>query len=268
MQHHVLIVEDDQEQCQLLCRMLGRRHIQTSCAESLEEGLACARRQDYSCIVVDLGLPDSEHMETAERLNEFGDVPIVVITGNDDRDLIRVVRQQGAQYCLKGNDTPMIMEKVLMAIERRTPDHDIEEHIIDEQREIGRASMLKKAPWFAQWIPLLGFMLAFTGATMTGGAFLYRSISEQAVKSQQNEMHFIALDKSTVQLQNSMERVAVVQTELQMKAQTSSDDRAAIHREVGALMNQQRELKEDVVRRLERIEDGQQKLLTEMSKRP
>lgn len=268
MSKKVLIIEDDHNQCEALGKLLARRNLEISCAESFAEGLACFHAQDFACVILDPGLPDSDASQSVSRLPEFDGTPVVVLTGNDDRDLIRECRKHGAGYALKSADTPLLMEKVLMAIERHSPSREIEDHIIDEQRHSLRSEKLNKVPWFLQWVPLMSLTVMIALALMGGGASLYRSISNQASEASQNASRYTAVERSITQIQTSFERLSTTQAELIMKAQTSTDDRAGLHREITAVVQQQTELKNDVVRRLERIEDGQQALLKEFVKRP
>lgn len=267
----VLIVEDDRFQCESLIRMFDRRRprIEAECAPELGEALACVHAKSYACVVLDLGLPDSDSMETARRIPEFGDIPVVALTGSDDRELIREVRRHGAGYCLKGGGEQTaehaIMEKVLLAIERHRPSREVEDALITTVRE-GQAEKAK--PWYLQMAPLISAFVAFSGMTATGGMFLYRSIAEKVQQAEITAAKFKALDEFVARSQMTLERITENQRDLQMKAQTSMEDRAGLHRDLGALQQQLKEAKEDQTRRLERIEDNQLKLLQLFQSKP
>lgn len=262
----VLIVEDDKAQSETIKALLRRRGIETQDAETLEEGLACARAVRFHCVILDLGLPGSESLDTARRIPDFRS-PVVVLTGSDDREIVHEVTKHGAGYVLKGSAATMLMEKVLVRIERAEPSREIREHLVEtfhEARQQAPVAEPHRPPWFLQWVPLLSFTVALLGASGTGGMFLYRSISEEAARAKTIEHRLEASEASMREFRTTMESMARVQAELGIKAQTSTDDRANLHREMGSLAQQQRELKDDVVRRLERIEDAQLSILKEL----
>lgn len=214
-------------------------------------------------------------MVTATRIPEFTrmGIPVVALTGSDDADLIREVLGHKAGYCLKGEGNtekalPMVLDKVLQQIERHNPSREIEQKIIRAQREAHEPPAEKPKPWYLQFAPLVSAFVAFTGMTMTGGMFLYRGIAEKAQQAEVTATKFKALDEFVVRSQATLERLAENQRDLQMKTQSSMEDRAGLHREMGALKQAQKEAKEDMTRRLERIEDNQLKLLQFLQSKP
>lgn len=74
------------------------------------------------CILLDLGLPDSEGLEGLRRtLRIAGRVPVIVLTGRVDRDLGEAAVAEGAQdYLIKGTVTgEELVRAIRYAVERR-----------------------------------------------------------------------------------------------------------------------------------------------------
>jgi signal transduction histidine kinase len=73
-------------------------------AKNLAEGIAAASRQKPSVILLDLSLPDSAGLDTVRAMRAAqSDVPIVVLTGNEDTSLALAAMEAGAQdYLVKG----------------------------------------------------------------------------------------------------------------------------------------------------------------------
>ena len=89
--------------------------------ESLAEAQQQIVASRYDVILLDLWLPDCEGLETCRRLVAMIDeIPIVVMTGTDDRTLAAAAMRSGAQdYLVKGAFPGSAIARVLQyAIDR------------------------------------------------------------------------------------------------------------------------------------------------------
>jgi DNA-binding response OmpR family regulator len=119
----VLIVEDSPTDAHFIRRMLeksSQRHFEVSSAVTLkeaEERLLCGP-QDV--IVLDLGLPDSQKKETLLWMLKQ-DLPIVVMTADDERATVGEAFRHGAQdYLVKGDVSEReVVRCVMYAVERK-----------------------------------------------------------------------------------------------------------------------------------------------------
>ncbi len=90
--------------------------------ETLAEAKECLGKGDFHTVVLDLGLPDSQGIETfMEVQNSTPHVPIVVLSGLDDETLAIEAVKLGAQdYLCKDQWNPHLISRSLAyAIERR-----------------------------------------------------------------------------------------------------------------------------------------------------
>jgi len=119
----ILIVEDDPGDA-----LLAREYIQeeslgaytTTWARTLQDALD-ALRGTTSCMLLDLGLPDSQGHDALEALAAAApNVPIVVLTGRADRSAgMRAVAAGAQDYLVKGEVTPTaLLRAVRYAVER------------------------------------------------------------------------------------------------------------------------------------------------------
>lgn len=148
----VLLVEDNLADAQLLQRGFARLPAsgwQITPVETLEEAIAaCQDPPDtgsdepaYQLVLLDLGLPDSQGLETLRQFRAaVPDLCIVVLTGLDDEDLALQSVTEGAQdYLVKDQVTvPRLSHTIRLAIERQqilTQQRQSEERV----RQIGRA---------------------------------------------------------------------------------------------------------------------------------
>ena len=89
-------------------------------ATSLAAGLDCLADQKYDIILLDLGLPDSQGLDTLRNLGTT-ETPIVVLTGLDDEATAFATVHEGAQdYLIKGKlDGAGLWRTIRYAIERK-----------------------------------------------------------------------------------------------------------------------------------------------------
>lgn len=103
---NILIIEDEPVSLQLLSSQLRREpcfHVDT--AVTLKAAREIIEETPPDVILSDLNLPDSEGLDTLRALLQQCELPIVVLTSNDDAEIINEALRQGAQdYIVKGQD--------------------------------------------------------------------------------------------------------------------------------------------------------------------
>ena len=96
--------------------------MKVNCVSRLADGLASLSRETPSLVLLDLNLPDSHGADTFRRLMEHSpDVPVVVLSGQDDEALAMKAVHQGVQdYLVKGNISSKNLERAMRyAVERQ-----------------------------------------------------------------------------------------------------------------------------------------------------
>lgn len=136
-----LLVEDNATDVLLLREAfadLSDFAIAISQVERLVEAVACLEDQTFDIVLLDLGLPDSQGMETFVRLHQHApDIPIVVLTALADEAVGVKAMQEGAQdYLVKQQvGAPLLGRAVRYAIERYHLREQLEQSRQREQRE-------------------------------------------------------------------------------------------------------------------------------------
>jgi CheY-like chemotaxis protein len=122
----VLVVEDEPTDALMVRRSLLRspdgERFEVRHATTLAEGLDHLRRDPADVLLLDLGLPDSDGLDTVRRVRDRApDLPLVVLTGSDDPHLAARTRAAGADgHLVKGELGARLLRRVLLqAIESR-----------------------------------------------------------------------------------------------------------------------------------------------------
>lgn len=103
----VLLIEDNPGDADLVRLRLveGKNPVQVNCVERLSEGLARLNTERPSVVLLDLNLPDSQGADTYRKvLEQAPDLPVVILSGQDDEALAIKALHQGVQdYLVKGS---------------------------------------------------------------------------------------------------------------------------------------------------------------------
>ena len=120
----VLLIEDNPGDADLVrLRLIECKNpVNVHCVNRLSDGLASLTKETPSVILLDLNLPDSHGAETFRRILEHSpEVPVVVLSGQDDEVLAAKAVHQGVQdYLVKGDISSKNLERAIRyAVERQ-----------------------------------------------------------------------------------------------------------------------------------------------------
>src|SRR5271157_3992974 len=157
---HLLLIEDNPDDVQLIREYLNIDNafphtLQT--ATTLAQGLEIIAIEKFDAVLLDLTLPDSKPFNTVKKcIAQAPHVPIIVITGRSDLELINQALQTGAEdYLVKGNLTGQLLVKSIQyAIERHRNRGELQES------EANLRTMLEAIPESALLIDTRGQILA------------------------------------------------------------------------------------------------------------
>jgi len=131
---HVLLVEDNPGDVRLIREMIresGLTGVDLETSESLQLALKRLADGGIDAVLLDLGLPDSQGLDTLTRTcAEAPTVPIVVLTGLDDEESGVQAVQEGAQdYLAKSRVTgDLLVPSLRYAIERKKAKEELRKY--------------------------------------------------------------------------------------------------------------------------------------------
>ena len=130
---NVLLIEDSLDDADLVQEVLEQIdtvRLTIVWERNLADGLKRLTDGGIDVVLLDLSLPDSFSIQTLRKtLSQAPEIPVVVLTGLNDKDVAFEAVQNGAQdYLVKGTvDAEILLRSMLHAVERKrtgTPSPD------------------------------------------------------------------------------------------------------------------------------------------------
>lgn len=108
----ILVIDDDDAMVDALSQRLGRQGFEIMTADSGEGGLALARAEHPALVLLDLRLPDADGLAICQELAdspETCDIPVIVLSGMGQPDIVRRARAAGGHYFLRKPYDPNVL---------------------------------------------------------------------------------------------------------------------------------------------------------------
>ncbi len=125
----ILLVEDSPTDVLLTEEALSEAsRFRLRSSERLAEALRLLSEAHFDVVLLDLGLPDSQGIDTLRRLRDkHRKVAVVVLTGKDDEELALRALQEGAEdYLVKGQaDAGQLRRSIRYALGRRSSENEL-----------------------------------------------------------------------------------------------------------------------------------------------
>ena len=122
----ILVIDDDEALADLLSERLRRQGFHAVTADSGRQGLALTKTEQPSLVVLDLRLPDMDGFSICEELADSADtcdIPIIILSGMEQPDIIRRARLAGCFYFVrKPYDPNALLVLIRQAIEESHPE--------------------------------------------------------------------------------------------------------------------------------------------------
>ena len=116
---NILVVEDDLDINNLLCKILIKQGYSIRSAYSGSEAKMCIEQYDFHIILLDLMLPGIEGQELIRYIRQLKTMPIIVISAKDNQDTkVEVLRLGADDFVSKPFDTNEVLARVEAQLRR------------------------------------------------------------------------------------------------------------------------------------------------------
>ncbi|MEQ9619613.1 MAG: ATP-binding protein [Deltaproteobacteria bacterium] len=129
---NLLLVEDNPGDARIIKELLLESSIdrvELTNAECLDDAIERIGEKDFDIVISDLSLPDAQGIDTLKSIiSAVPEIPVVVLTGNNDDTLGLKLIQQGAQdFLVKGQiDSNLLIRSINYAIERKLAETELQ----------------------------------------------------------------------------------------------------------------------------------------------
>jgi len=118
----LLVIDDDAELCQLVTRYLSREGFTLHWAPGGAAGLERALAEEYSLILLDVMMADTDGFEVLRRLRQQSRTPVLMLTARGDtQDRIRGLEMGADDYLPKPFDPAELVARIRAILRRATP---------------------------------------------------------------------------------------------------------------------------------------------------
>ncbi len=115
--YNILVIDDSAFICKQIENVLLPRNYKVTIAKTAQDGLEKLLNGKYDLITLDMELPDihgSDVLEEIKLRKEFLDIPIIVISGTNDSDLIRKIYKLGGSDFIR---KPFIVDEFALKVD-------------------------------------------------------------------------------------------------------------------------------------------------------
>jgi two-component system KDP operon response regulator KdpE len=121
----VLLIEDEANIRSFLRISLEAHGYRVLESRTGEDGLSLAGRDPPQLAIVDLGLPDMDGQEVIERLREWSEIPILVLSvRGDEREKVSALDSGANDYVTKPAGISELMARVRVLLRKREPEDE------------------------------------------------------------------------------------------------------------------------------------------------
>ena len=127
----VLVVDDEKLIVKGIRFSLEQDGMEVDCAYDGEEAIELAKKTEYDIVLLDVMLPKMDGFEVCQRIREFSNMPIIMLTAKgDDMDKILGLEYGADDYITKPFSMPILLRKIAAVLRRSKRGEDEKPQII------------------------------------------------------------------------------------------------------------------------------------------
>ena len=127
----ILIVDDEQNICELLRLYLNKAGYETVLAYDGEAALAAFEQQHPALVLLDVMMPKMDGWEVCRRIRAAGDTPVIMLTAKGETfDKVLGLELGADDYVVKPFDTKEVVARIKAVLRRCAPGEEAEGGVI------------------------------------------------------------------------------------------------------------------------------------------
>jgi len=203
-ERQILVVDDEQETCDLLEMVLKREGYAVTTTTSAHRALELVGLQDFDLVLTDLTMPEMGGLELCERvLGTRPNVPVVVITGQGSLEsAIGAIRVGSYDFITKPVDPKLLVVTVARAIQHRGLEDEVKRlrsiaSVEDAALEnvVGMSSAMRRVFGLVSRVADSDAGVLIHGETGTGKELIARAIHD---RSRRKDGPFVAINCASI----------------------------------------------------------------------
>src|SRR3954471_11849300 len=204
MKGHILVVDDEQETCDLLEMALGRHGFKVTASTNAQRALELVAEQDFDVVLTDLSMPEMSGLDLCERvLGTRPDMPVVVITGQGSLEAaIGAIRVGAYDFITKPVDPKILLLNVSRALEHKGLQDEVKRlqaaAPIDSsliENVVGQSSAMRRVFGLVSRVADSEAGVLIHGETGTGKELIARAIHD---RSRRKDGPFVAINCASI----------------------------------------------------------------------
>src|SRR5678810_149974 len=114
---HILVIDDEPQIQRAIRTILTEKQFRVSTASRGEEGLTLAAANEPDLVILDLGLPDMDGVEVCQRLREWTQTPIIILSVRDsEREKVAALDMGADDYLTKPFGIEELLARIRVAL--------------------------------------------------------------------------------------------------------------------------------------------------------
>jgi len=113
---HILIVDDNPYNLEVLSRRLDRRGYHTTCVDNGRAALEHIKSEEVDIVLLDIMMPEMDGMEVLDRTRDYfskTELPVIMVTSKDEsRDVVEALNHGANDYIVKPIDFPVALARI------------------------------------------------------------------------------------------------------------------------------------------------------------